>query len=124
MTPAALVPPRPSGVPAMRLGKYKAHFMTTGAVACRAHDGQPRPGPPKTFTHDPPLVFDLEEDPGENTPVDPSTIAASTSRAAPHARKPLAPPARGAGSAASNLSTLGSSLTAASTSIHLLFQFI
>ena len=29
----------PSGVPAMRLGKYKAHFMTTGAVALLAAAG-------------------------------------------------------------------------------------
>jgi len=40
---------------AARLGKYKAHFVT-----------QPGYGPDKPAPHDPPLLFDLENDPGES----------------------------------------------------------
>lgn len=40
---------------AARLGKYKAHFVTQAAY------GQDKPEP-----HDPPLLFDLENDPGES----------------------------------------------------------
>ncbi len=40
---------------AVRLGKYKAHFIT-----------QPAYGPDKPRPHDPPLLFDLENDPGES----------------------------------------------------------
>ena len=40
---------------AARLGKYKAHFLTQTGY------GQPTPDP-----HDPPLLFDLDADPGES----------------------------------------------------------
>jgi arylsulfatase A-like enzyme len=40
---------------AARLGKYKAHFITQQAYG---------PEPPKS--HEPPLLYDLENDPGEN----------------------------------------------------------
>ena len=40
---------------AARLGKYKAHFIT-----------QPAYGAPKPEPHDPPLLFNLEADPGES----------------------------------------------------------
>jgi uncharacterized sulfatase len=40
---------------AVRNGKYKAHFITSGAY----DDGEPR------IAHDPPLLFDLSADPGE-----------------------------------------------------------
>lgn len=40
---------------AARLGKYKAHFLTQTGY------GQPKPDP-----HDPPLLFDLDADPGES----------------------------------------------------------
>ena len=43
---------------AARLGKYKAHFIT-----------QPAYGPGKPEPHDPPLLFDLETDPGESTDI-------------------------------------------------------
>ncbi|XP_072829913.1 arylsulfatase A isoform X2 [Vicugna pacos] len=54
------------GVFAVRSGKYKAHFFTQGSVhsdttadpACHASS-------PLT-AHEPPLLFDLSEDPGEN----------------------------------------------------------
>lgn len=54
------------GVFAVRSGKYKAHFFTQGSVhsdttadpACHASN-------PLT-AHEPPLLFDLSEDPGEN----------------------------------------------------------
>ena len=39
----------------MRKGKYKAHFITSGAY----DDPEPR------TVHDPPLLFDLSVDPGE-----------------------------------------------------------
>ena len=38
-----------------RLGKWKAHFLT-----------QPAYGTPEPVAHDPPLLFDLEADPGES----------------------------------------------------------
>ena len=40
---------------AVRKGKYKAHFVTSGAYG----EGQPR------TEHNPPLLFDLSIDPGE-----------------------------------------------------------
>jgi arylsulfatase A len=40
---------------AIRKGRYKAHFVTSGAYG----EGEPR------TMHDPPLLFDLAEDPGE-----------------------------------------------------------
>jgi arylsulfatase A-like enzyme/CubicO group peptidase (beta-lactamase class C family) len=44
---------------AMRNGKYKAHFITSGAYG----EGQPR------TNHTPPLLFDLSTDPGERVDV-------------------------------------------------------
>ena len=65
----------PTAVSAMRLGKYKAHFMTHGSTGCRLPDGTARGGSGKTKRfHDPPLIFDLASDPAESTPVDPTTI--------------------------------------------------
>ena len=88
------------GVPAMRMGRWKAHFVTVNTQSCRGADGQPRTGTGRTITHgdilpsiflaesecepdnnhaclsaDPPLIFDLSVDPGENSPVDPATVA-------------------------------------------------
>ena len=40
---------------AVRKGRYKAHFITSGAYG----EGQPR------TEHNPPLLFDLSVDPGE-----------------------------------------------------------
>ena len=64
----------PDGVPAMRLGKYKAFFKTKAAKPCRLPDGSHRDDGGKAYTHDPPLIFDVHADPGESTPVDPATI--------------------------------------------------
>ena len=65
----------PHAVPAMRMGKYKAHFVTKGSKSCRDADGNPRTGSGgQAIEHDPPLVFDLDKDPGESTPLDPLTI--------------------------------------------------
>jgi uncharacterized sulfatase len=44
---------------AVRRGKYKAHFITSGAYG----EGAPR------TEHTPPLLFDLATDPGERTDV-------------------------------------------------------
>jgi len=55
------VPARPiffywdSELRAVRKGQYKAHFVTSGAYG----EGEPR------ATHDPPLLFNLADDPGE-----------------------------------------------------------
>ena len=64
----------PSGVPAMRLGKYKAFFETKGSKPCRLANGTHRDDGGNAHVHDPPLIFDVQADPGESTPIDPSTI--------------------------------------------------
>ena len=53
---------------AARHGRFKAHFATMGAGGC-AGNGVP------TQQHDPPLLFDLEADPAESTPVMNATLA-------------------------------------------------
>ena len=65
---------RSRGAYAARAGAYKAHFATQGSMQCNAtHDVDC--GPTHTFTrHDPPLVFNLELDPAEQYPLDPSSM--------------------------------------------------
>jgi arylsulfatase A-like enzyme len=63
--------PEPSGnLTAARAGKYKAYWKTASQHPCIAPSGV-QPGAGKTLHHDPPLVFDLDQDPGESTPVTP-----------------------------------------------------
>ena len=69
-----------NSVPAMRMGKYKAHFITMGSQSCYGKDGKPRTGVAHNIKHDPPLVFDIYTDPGENHPLDPSAISTEISR--------------------------------------------
>lgn len=72
---------------AVRKGKYKAHFVTSGAYAV---------SPPRT-EHDPPLLFDLSVDPGERFNIaagHPDVVAdlmqaANTHRSTVVATKPL-----------------------------------
>ncbi|XP_073516457.1 arylsulfatase G isoform X3 [Phyllobates terribilis] len=49
-------------IEAIRLGHYKAFYTTGGALACDGSIGRSR-------LHDPPLLFDLNRDPQEMTPV-------------------------------------------------------
>ena len=70
-----------AAVPAMRMGNLKFFFITAAAGACRDANGEPRTGHGKKIYHDPPLVFDISKDPGENTPVDPATITAEIAKA-------------------------------------------
>jgi hypothetical protein len=53
---------------AARIGRHKALWISGGAAAC---------GDVKApcITHDPPLLFDLQEDPAESRPLDPTTAA-------------------------------------------------
>ncbi|XP_020567772.1 arylsulfatase G isoform X1 [Oryzias latipes] len=46
----------------VRAGKYKAFYITGGAEACGGTTGRPQ-------LHDPPLIFDLERDTAEETPL-------------------------------------------------------
>ena len=68
---------------AVRKGRYKAHFITSGAYS----DAQPR------TVHDPPLLFDLAEDPGERFDVaaaHPDIVADLVGEAEAH-RRTVAP---------------------------------
>jgi uncharacterized sulfatase len=64
---------------AIRKGRYKAHFITSGAYSA----GEPR------TVHEPPLLFDLAEDPGERYDVaaaHPDVVADLLEEAAAHRR--------------------------------------
>lgn len=52
----------------VRSGKHKAFYMTGGAEACNGSTGS-------ELLHDPPLIFDLEADEAEESPLDPGTSA-------------------------------------------------
>jgi arylsulfatase A-like enzyme len=63
---------------ALRVGAFKAHFST-----------RPEYGPGDEVAHDPPLLYNLDEDPGERYDVaarHPEVVAALRARAAEHAR--------------------------------------
>jgi arylsulfatase A-like enzyme len=63
-----------SQISAMRYMQYKAHFDTKGATGCINATGHSGGTSGKSMKHDPPLIFDLDNDPSESTPVDPATI--------------------------------------------------
>ncbi|TSK14695.1 Arylsulfatase G [Bagarius yarrelli] len=50
----------------LRLGRYKAFYITGGAEACGGGSG-------KQELHDPPLIFNLDTDEAEETPMDPTS---------------------------------------------------
>ena len=54
---------------AARHGRWKAHFKTLAAGGCRDPHGHPEQ------EHDPPLLFDLEADEAESTPIVNATLA-------------------------------------------------
>ncbi|XP_037538764.1 arylsulfatase A [Nematolebias whitei] len=57
------------GLFAVRLGKYKAHFYTRGAIHSATTPDQDCPATAVLKTHNPPLIFDLEADPSECYPL-------------------------------------------------------
>ena len=68
---------------AIRQGQYKAHFITSGAYG----EGQPR------TVHDPPLLFDLSNDPGERFNIaaeHPDVVADLVKRGEAHRRAVVA----------------------------------
>src|SRR4029453_16692357 len=70
---------------AIRKGRYKAHFITSGAYG----EGAPR------REHNPPLLFDLAEDPGERRDVaaaHPDVVADLVREADSHRRAMVAGP--------------------------------
>ncbi|KAI5623231.1 arylsulfatase G precursor, partial [Silurus asotus] len=50
----------------VRLGHYKAFYITGGAEACGGGSGMPK-------LHDPPLIFNLDKDQAEESPLDPAS---------------------------------------------------
>ncbi|XP_026993413.1 arylsulfatase G isoform X3 [Tachysurus fulvidraco] len=50
----------------VRVGHYKAFYITGGAEACRGGSG-------KQELHDPPLIFNLDTDEAEGSPLDPAS---------------------------------------------------
>jgi arylsulfatase A len=68
---------------AVRRGPYKAHFITSGAYG----DGEPR------REHNPPLLFNLAEDPGERHEIGahhPDVVADLAREAEAHRREMVA----------------------------------
>jgi arylsulfatase A-like enzyme len=63
-----------SAITAMRYMQYKAHFVTGGASGCINATGHSGGKGGESIKHDPPLIFNLDSDPSESSPVDPSTI--------------------------------------------------
>ncbi|XP_004069735.1 arylsulfatase A [Oryzias latipes] len=57
------------GLFAIRFGKYKAHFYTQGATHSSSTPDPDCPAIATLKPHDPPLIFDLEDDPSENYPL-------------------------------------------------------
>jgi arylsulfatase A-like enzyme len=51
---------------ATRIGRHKALWISGGAAACGDVKAE-------CITHDPPLLFDLDEDPAESRPLNPTT---------------------------------------------------
>lgn len=62
--------PNAYDTPAMRYKNYKAFFETEGIEPCRKPDGSHDPTG-KRMKHDPPLVFNLDNDPAESQPINP-----------------------------------------------------
>ena len=81
-----------AGLYAVRCGDYKVHYTTAGPQACSDKHGTGNcdtkdadvPWPTKSTVWDPPLIFNLKEDPSERKRLKPNTpeYAAANSTAA------------------------------------------
>lgn len=58
-----------TGLFALRLGKYKAHFFTEGSMRSSTTPDPDCSGAAPRKSYDPPLLFDLEADPSEHYPL-------------------------------------------------------